>query len=44
MAPNWLWKPLTVASAESTDAIVLLAPVTVNTFGIGQGCIAQGDR
>ncbi len=32
MAPSWLWKLLTVASAESTDWMVAFAPATVSTF------------
>src|ERR1039458_10812798 len=36
MAPNWLWKVLTVASAESTAAIVELAPATVNTLALAR--------
>src|ERR1700730_7533267 len=34
MAPNWLLKALTVFSAESIAAIVLLAPATVSTLAL----------
>ncbi len=40
MAPNWLWKALTVASAASTEEMVLLAPATVSTFWLAKVAVA----
>src|ERR1700736_27307 len=43
MAPSWLWKALTVARAASTEAIVLFAPATVNTFWLARVAVAPED-